>query len=66
MTGAKKQIATYREELVGLIVRHFAKRNRGIMSLKKRLRDYVDDKRQYGYAVTSEMCKLKALPIPRN
>ena len=34
--------------------------------LKKRLCDYVDDKRQYGYIVTSEMCQLKALAIPRN
>ena len=53
-------------KIVGLIVGHFAERKQGIMSLKKRLCDYVDDKRQYGYAVTSEMCKLKALPIPRN
>ena len=29
--------------------------------LEKRLCDYVDDKRQYGYTVTSEMCQLKAL-----
>ena len=34
--------------------------------LKKRLCDYVDNKRQYGYAVTGEMCQLKALAIPRN
>ena len=34
--------------------------------LKKRLCDYVDDKRQNGYAGTSEMCQLKALAIPRN
>ena len=33
---------------------------------KKRLCDYVDDKRQYRYAVASEMCQLKALAIPRN
>ena len=32
----------------------------------KRLCDYVDDKRQYGYAVTREMCQLKPLAIPRN
>ena len=31
--------------------------------LEKRLCDYVDDKRQYGYSVTSEMCHLKALVI---
>ena len=31
--------------------------------LEKRLWDYVDDKRQYGCAVTSEMCHLKAVVI---
>ena len=34
--------------------------------LEKRLCDYMDNKRQYGYTVTSEMCQLKALAIPRN
>ena len=33
--------------------------------LEKRLCDYVDDKRQYGCAVTSEMCQLKALAITK-
>ena len=31
------------------------------LELEKRLCDYVDDKRQYGCTVTSEMCQLKAL-----
>ena len=33
--------------------------------LEKRLCDYVDDKRQYGCAVTSEMCQLKALAVTK-
>ena len=33
--------------------------------LEKSLCDYVDDKRQYGFAVTSEMCQLKALAITK-
>ena len=33
--------------------------------LEKRLCDYVDDKRQYGCAVTSETCQLKALTISK-
>ena len=33
---------------------------------EKRLCDYLHDKRQYGYAVTSEMCQLKALAMPMN
>ena len=33
--------------------------------LEKRLCNYVDDKRQYGFAVTSEMCQLKALAITK-
>ena len=31
------------------------------LELQKRLCDYVDDKGQYGCAVNSEMCQLKAL-----
>ena len=33
--------------------------------LEKRLCNYVDDKRQYGCTVTSEMCQLKALAITK-
>ena len=33
--------------------------------LEERLCDYVDDKRQYGCAVTSEMCQLKALAVTK-
>ena len=33
--------------------------------LEKRLCDYVNDKRQYGYAVTNEICHLKALVITK-
>ena len=33
--------------------------------LEKRLCDYVNDKRQYGCAVTSEMCQLKVLAITK-
>ena len=33
------------QRIVGLIVGHFAARKRGIRNLKKRLCDYVDDKR---------------------
>ena len=33
--------------------------------LEKRLCDYVDDKRQYGCTVTSEMCQLEALAITK-
>ena len=33
--------------------------------LEKRLCDYMDDKRQYGCTVTSEMCQLKALAISK-
>ena len=33
--------------------------------LEKRLCDYVDDKRQYGCAVTSEMCQMKALAVSK-
>ena len=33
--------------------------------LEKRLCDYVDDKRQYGCTVTSEMCQMKALAISK-
>ena len=32
---------------------------------EKRLCDYVNDKRQYGCTVTSEMCQLKALAITK-
>ena len=33
--------------------------------LEKRLCDYMNDKRQYGCAVSSEMCQLKALAITK-
>ena len=33
--------------------------------LEKRLCDYVDDKRQYGCTVTSEMCQTKALAVSK-
>ena len=33
--------------------------------LEKRLCDYVDDKRQYGCTVTSEMCQLKTLAVTK-
>ena len=33
--------------------------------LQKRLCNYVDDKRQYRCAVTSEICQLKALAITK-
>ena len=33
--------------------------------LEERLCDYVNDKRQYGCAVSSEMCQLKALAITK-
>ena len=33
--------------------------------LEKRLFDYVNDKRQYRCAVTSEMCQLKALAVTK-
>ena len=48
-----------------VIVEHFEARKRGIRNLKKRLCNYVDDKRQYGCAVTSEMCQLKALVVTK-
>ena len=35
------------------------------LKLEKRLCDYVNNKRQYGCAVTSEMCQLKALAITK-
>ena len=33
--------------------------------LEKRLCDYVDDKRQYGCTVTSEMCQMKAVAVSK-
>ena len=33
--------------------------------LEKTLCDYVDDKRQYGCAITSEMCQMKALAVSK-
>ena len=33
--------------------------------LEKRLCDYVDDKRQYGCTVTSEICQMKALAVSK-
>ena len=33
--------------------------------LEKRLCDYVDDKRQYGCTITSEMCQMKALAVSK-
>ena len=33
--------------------------------LEKSLCDYVEDKRQYGCTVTSEMCQLKALAVTK-
>ena len=33
--------------------------------LEERLCNYVDDKRKYGCAVTSEMCQLKALAVTK-
>ena len=33
--------------------------------LEQRLCDYVDDKRQYGGTVTSEMCQMKALAVSK-
>ena len=33
--------------------------------LEKRLCDYMDDKRQYGCPVTSEMCQMKALAVSK-
>ena len=33
--------------------------------LEKRLCDYMDDKRQCGCTVTSEMCQLKALAVTK-
>ena len=48
----KKQNATYRND-------HKARH----LELEERLCDYVDDKRQYGYVVTSEICYFKALVI---
>ena len=35
------------------------------LELGRRLCDYMDDKRQYGCAVTSEMCQFKALAITK-
>ena len=35
------------------------------LELKKRLYNYVDDKKKYRFAVTSEMCQLKALSITK-
>ena len=46
--------------------RTFCSRKARHQELEKRLSDYMDDKRQYRYAVTSEMCQLKALALPRN
>ena len=33
--------------------------------LEKRLCNYVDDKRQYGCTVTSDMCQMKALAVSK-
>ena len=33
------------------------------LELEEKLCDYMNDKRQYGCAVTSEMCQLKALAV---
>ena len=35
------------------------------LELEKRLCDYLDDKRQYGCTVISEMCQLKALAVTK-
>ena len=60
MTGAKKQTRltetnSKRRAFHGQKVRH--------PELEERLCGYVDDKRQYGCTVTSEMCQLKALAV---
>ena len=33
--------------------------------LEKRLCDYVDDKRQYGCTITSEICQIEALAVSK-
>ena len=35
------------------------------LELEKRLCDYLDDKRQYGCTVSSEMCQMKALAVSK-
>ena len=62
---AQKTKRDLQRRIVGLIVGHFAARKRGISNLKKRLCDYVDNKRQYGCTVTSEICLMKALAVSK-
>ena len=47
-----------------VVVGHVTSRKRGIWILKKAMQLH-GDKRQYGCAVTSEMCLLKALAITK-
>ena len=54
----KKQSATYKKNSNRRAFRGQEARH---PELQKRLCDYVDNKRQYGCTVTSEMCQLKAL-----
>ena len=62
VTGAKNKMRlteknSNRRAFRGQKVRH--------PELEKRLCDYMNDKRQYGCGVTSEMCQLKALAITK-
>ena len=62
MTGAKNK-----RQLTETNSNHRAFRSQKTshLELEKRLCDYMNDKRQSGYAVTSEMCHLKALVITK-
>ena len=64
MTSAKKKTMRLTEKNSNC--RAFRGQKARYQELEKRLCDYMDDKRQYRYAVTSEMCQLKALAVPRN
>ena len=61
MTGAKNKMRLEKNSNR----RAFCHQKERHLELEKRLCDYVNDKRQYGCAVSSEMCQLKALAITK-
>ena len=62
MTGAKNK-TRLREKNSNR--RAFRSQKARQLEFEERLCDYVDDKRQYGCAVTSEMCQLKAVAVTK-
>ena len=61
MTGAKNKMRLEKNNYC----RAFRDQKARHPELEKRLCDYVNDKRQYRCAVSSEMCQLKALAITK-